>query len=137
MRSRPFLPLFLVVGLFETPAAAAARAATTLSSSDQSAASSQFENSVTIPGPLRSFLRMAGMRQKVQPPEVLPILARTVVLHGYQTGRATEYLILLRRYFRQAKELTALAGPDGNIRVNGCEEAQPLLRVLGYITQGE
>jgi len=137
MRSRPFLPLFLVVGLFETPAAAAARAATTLSSSDQSAASSQFENSVTIPGPLRSFLRMAGMRQKVQPPEVLPILARNVVLHGYQTGRATEYLILLRRYFRQAKELTALAGPDGNIRVNGCEEAQPLLRVLGYITQGE
>jgi len=137
MRFRFFLLLFFVFVFFETPAAADAHAATPLSSSDQSAASPESENSVTIPGPLRSFLRMAGMRQRVSLTEVLPILSRNVVLHGYQTRRATEYLILLRRYFRQAKELADLAGPDGNIRVNGCKEAEPLLRVLGYRTQGE
>jgi hypothetical protein len=137
MRFRFFLSLFFVFVFFETPAAADAHAATPLSSSGQNAASPESENSVTIPGPLRSFLRMAGMRQRVSPTEVLPILARNVVLHGYQTRRATEYLILLRRYFHQAKELADLAGPDGNIRVNGCKEAEPLLRVLGYRTQGE
>jgi hypothetical protein len=137
MRFRFFLSLFFVFVLFKTPAAADAHAATPGSSSDQSAASPESENSVTIPGPLRSFLRMAGMRQRVSRAEVLPILARNVVLHGYQTRRATEYLILLRRYFHQAKELTDLAGPDGNIRVNGCQQAEPLLRVLGYRTQGE
>src|SRR5580693_9509514 len=37
----------------------------------------------TIPGPLRSFLRMAGISQKVSPDEVLPLLARNVVISGY------------------------------------------------------
>jgi hypothetical protein len=143
MRSRLFLWLFFVVGLFEATAAAQPHSATTPSfssvgeSSDQSGTSSQFDDRVTIPGPLRSFLRMAGMRQNVSLPEVLPILARNMILHGYQTGRATEYLILLRHYFHQAKELSDLAGPDGNIRVGSCKEVEPLLRVLGYKTQGE
>ena len=104
---------------------------------EQSAASSRLENSVVIPGPLRSFLRMAGLRQKVTSEEVLPMLARNVLLHGYQVGHATEYLILLRHYFRQAEELSALAGTDVNIRVNGCGEAAPLLNTLGYKTRGE
>ena len=89
--------------------------------------SPRLENSAVIPGPLRSFLRMAGLRQKVKSEEVLPMLARNVLLHGYQVGHPTEYLILLRHYFRQAEELSALAGTDGNIRVNSCNEAGPLL----------
>jgi hypothetical protein len=143
MKAHLFLPLLFVVGLFGAAAAAPAQSSTarSLSSategSEQGGASSQSENSVTIPGPLRSFLRMAGMRQKVSPPEVLPILARNVVLHGFQSGRATEYLILLRRYYHQAKELNALAGPDGSIHVNGCGDAERLLVVLGYKTRGE
>ena len=104
---------------------------------EQSAASSRLENSVVIPGPLRSFLRMAGLRQRVTSEEVLPMLARNVLLHGYQVGHPTEYLILLRHYFRQAEELSALAGTDGNIRVNDCDEAGPLLNTLGYKTRGE
>jgi len=41
-------------------------------------------------------------------------------------------LILLRRYVDQARELQTLAGPDGNIRISNCDEAQHLLRVIGY-----
>src|SRR5580704_4335036 len=114
MKSCLFLPLLFVVSLFGTIAAPPAHSSPSLpsaaESSDQGAASSPSENSVTIAGPLRSFLRMAGMRQKVAPLEVLPILTRNVVLHGYQNSRPTEYLILLRRYYHQAKELSALAG---------------------------
>src|SRR5437016_2547653 len=33
-----------------------------------------------IPGPLRSFLRMAGISQKVAPEEVLPLLGRNVYM---------------------------------------------------------
>jgi hypothetical protein len=80
---------------------------------------------------------MAGLRQKVSPEEVMPMLARNVLLHGYQIGHPTEYLILLRRYFRQAEELSALAGADGSIRVNGCNEAGALLATLGYRPRGE
>ncbi len=38
----------------------------------------------TIPGPLRSFLRMAGISQKISLEEVLPLLARNVAVEGYQ-----------------------------------------------------
>jgi hypothetical protein len=90
----------------------------------------------TIPGPLRSFLRIAGISQKAAPEEVMPLLARNVFLIGYQgTGlgsRATEFLILLRRYVQQARELSDLAGKDGVIRVTGCTDAKPLLDILGY-----
>ena len=93
-------------------------------------------NEVTIPGPLRSFLRMAGISQKASPDEVLPLLARNIYVQGYigwgDRGRPTEFLVLLGRYVNQAKELAALAGPDEVIRVSNCQEAQPLLRILGY-----
>jgi hypothetical protein len=143
MKFSLFLPVLFVVALFGTTAAppACSSNAENLSlaaeSSDQGETSSPSDNSVTIAGPLRSFLRMAGMRQKVSPPEVLPILARNVVLHGYQNGRPTEYLILLRRYYHQAKELGALAAADGSIHVRGCGEAESLLDVLGYRIHGE
>src|SRR5208282_5939250 len=91
---------------------------------------------VTIPGPLRSFLRMAAISQKVSPEEVIPMLARNVSLQGYRDGdlrsRPTEFLILLRRYVEQARELAALAGPDRVIRVSTCDDAKQLLQILGY-----
>src|SRR6516164_3683097 len=93
-------------------------------------------SAVTIPGPLRSFRRMAGISQKVSPDEVMPLLARNVFLRGYSgqgsSVRPTEFLILLRRYVDQARELAALAGPEGTIRVSGCADAQRVLQVLGY-----
>jgi hypothetical protein len=89
-----------------------------------------------IPGPLRSFLRMAGISQKVLPEEILPLLARNVFAQGYEgsqdKGRPTEFLILLAHYVDQAKELAVLAGPEGVLRVATCEEAKPMLEVLGY-----
>jgi hypothetical protein len=94
-------------------------------------------NMVAIPGPLRSFLRMAGVSQKVSAEEVLPLLARNVAVEGYEgrkdaTGRPTEFLLLLKRYVDQARALVTLAGPEGVIRVSNCEQAGPLLDVLGY-----
>jgi len=105
------------------------------SSSQQSAAPPSEAITVAIPGPLRSFLRMAGISQKVAPEEVLPLLARNVFQRGYEghPGHQTEFLILLIRYVHQARELQALAGPQGVIHVSNCEEAKPLLKVLGYL----
>ena len=91
---------------------------------------------ITIPGPLRSFLRMAGISQKVSQKEVVPLLARNVFSQGYEgsptKGHPTEFLILLARYVQQARELANLAGSDHVIRVSGCADVRPLLRVLGY-----
>src|SRR5579864_5630254 len=92
---------------------------------------------ITIPGPLHSFLRMAGISQQIAPEDVLPLLARNVVTHGYQgwqekPSSPTEFLVLLSRYVQQAKELTALAGADGVIRVSNCGQAPALLHILGY-----
>ena len=85
-----------------------------------------------IPGPLRSFLRMAAISQKITPEEVLPLLARNVVMSGYQGGRPTEFLVLLNWYLDQARELQELAGPGQILRVATCEDAKPLLVILGY-----
>src|SRR5580693_8518386 len=93
----------------------------------------------TIPGPLRSFLRMAGISQKIAPEEVMPLLARNVFIIGYEgsgaSGRPTEFLILLRRYVQQARELAALAGTSGVIHVTNCDDAKQLLGILGYRTR--
>jgi hypothetical protein len=85
---------------------------------------------------MRSFLRMAGISQKVSPDEVLPLFAHNVFTQGYEgsqnKGRPTEFLILLIRYVHQAKELAALAGSDGIIHVSSCDEARPVLHILCY-----
>jgi len=95
--------------------------------------------SITIPGPLRSFERMAAISQKVSSDEIMPLLARNSFLHGYSGQgarlRPTEYLVLLRRYVQQAEELSALAGLDEIIRVSGCGDADRVLKVLGYRTR--
>jgi hypothetical protein len=87
---------------------------------------------IEIPGPLRSFLRMAGISQEIGNDEVLPLLARNAFLYGYQTGRRTEYLVLADRYVQLAREIQPLAGPDGKIHVTGCDDAGQLIRLLGY-----
>jgi hypothetical protein len=137
MSYRLFVSLLFVFFVLRIPAHSAARTITDQSPSEQSVSSTESGASATIPGPLRSFLRMAGVRQRISPKEVLPIISRNVLLHGYKAKRPTEYLILLRRYYRQAQELGALAGSTGKIQVNGCNDAEPLLRVLGYRIQGE
>jgi hypothetical protein len=91
-----------------------------------------------VPGPLRSFLRMAGVSRGVSAEEVLPLVSRNVYTQGFGiSGRPTEYLILLSRYVGQARELAKMAGPDGKIRVSTCDEARPLLTILGYRTRLE
>ncbi len=92
---------------------------------------------VSIPGPVKSFQRMSAISQKAGPEEVIPFLARNITIDGYHVGygrkpKPTEYLKLLQAYLEQARDLLALAGADGTIRVSGCEEVGPLLRILGY-----
>ena len=63
----------------------------------------------------------------------MPSLAWTVETMGFQgSNRPTEFLVLLRRYVVQSRELAELAGADGVIRVANCDEVRPLLRILGY-----
>ena len=90
------------------------------------------DNTVEIPGPLRSFLRMAGISQQISADEVLPLVARNAFSTGYLNGTPTEYLRLLDRYLHQAKELQMLAGAGGTIQVANCAAAGPLLDILGY-----
>src|ERR1700690_1171704 len=106
-----------------------------LSAVDAPASSPSHET--TVRGPLRSLLRMAGISQQAAPEEVLPLLARAVAMLGYsdsskESYKPTEFLILLQRYLQQAGKLQALAGADGSIRVSNCDQAGPLLAILGY-----
>src|SRR3984885_13665032 len=93
---------------------------------------SPIENTVIIPGPLRSFLRMAGVSQQISPVDVLPLVARNAYSTGYLNGVPTEYLRLLDRYLHQARELQMLAGSGGVIHIANCSDAEPLLSILGY-----
>ncbi len=106
-----------------------------LSSPEDTALPAQLQ--FVIPGPQRSFLRMAGISQKIAPQEVLPLLGRNVFTDGFQgPSRPTEFLILLRRYVVQSRELADLAAENGMVlRVTNCDDARPLLRILGYRTR--
>ncbi|HEX5410227.1 MAG TPA: hypothetical protein VFZ27_00035 [Terriglobia bacterium] len=93
---------------------------------------------ISIPGPMRSFLRMAAISQQVSEDEVLPLLAHNVAVEGFTYDRKgrrpdpTEYLTLLKDYVKQARELVAIAGPRQVIRISSCDQAGPLLKALGY-----
>lgn len=93
---------------------------------------------ISIPGPRRSFLRMAAISQQVFADQVVPLLAHNVVDQGYTYNRKggkpnpTKYLTLLKDYIGQARELAALAGPRQVIRISSCDQAGPLLKTLGY-----
>ena len=99
---------------------------------------------IVIPGPLRSFARMAAISSEAVPEEVLPALARNVVTNGYQASHSndaleqTEYLKLVHRYISQARELEKLAGADKIIKIENCEspKAADLLRIVGYRMRG-
>ncbi len=80
---------------------------------------------------------MAGISQQVSPDDVLPLLARNSYLIGYDISTQTEFLRLLNRYLHQARELQVLAGSNGTIHINNCEDAATLLRVLGYRLRGD
>jgi hypothetical protein len=138
MKSFPHLSIVTILCLFlcfDISANAAnskpnkkGESAASASSADTSSSSSEFR----IPGPLRSFLRMAGISQEISPRDVFPLLSWNVSTIGYQGNSPAEYLVLLIRYVNQARELDALAGNEGVIRVSGCKDAGPLLHVLGY-----
>lgn len=99
---------------------------------------------VTVPGPLRSFARMAALSPDLSSEELLGALARNVVTNGYQASSGnealepTEYLKLIVRYLSQARELEKLAGEPKVIKIETCDSAQTgdLLRVLGYRMRG-
>ena len=87
---------------------------------------------IVIPGPLRSFMRMAAISQKVSPEDVVPLLARNIFMQGYQQNHQTEFLRLVDRYVQQARELQILAGPANKIHVENCDDAGTLIQILGY-----
>lgn len=99
---------------------------------------------VEVPGPLRSFARMAALSPDLAVDDLLPALARNVVTNGYQASSSsealdqTEYLKLVVRYLSQARELAKLTGDNKHLRVETCESSQTgdLLKVLGYRMRG-
>lgn len=99
---------------------------------------------ITIPGPIHSFERMAGLPWATDPAEIMTALARNIIVNGYQAtanGEAlepTEYLKLVSRYLSQARELETLAGQAQELRIEACESMRTadLLRILGYRMRG-
>jgi hypothetical protein len=97
-----------------------------------------------IPGPLRSFARMAALSPDSGGEDILPALARNVVTNGYQASHnnealeQTEYLKLVHRYLSQARELEKLGGESKTIKVETCESPAvgELLRILGFRMRG-
>lgn len=140
MRSRPYVcasaacVLFCIASLLSVEAWSSSSAGASEGAQPQA----RIEQ-IVIPGPLKPFLRMAGISQKVPREDVLALVARNIYVNGYESvegrGRPAEFLILLDRYLQQARELQKLA-VDGTIRVASCEDAKPLLKVLGYRPQG-
>jgi hypothetical protein len=98
----------------------------------------------TIPGPLRSFARMAALSPDAEPADILPALARNVVTNGYEASQSnealqqTEYLKLVHRYLSQARELEKLAGEREVITVPNCDApiVADLTRILGFRMRG-
>jgi len=99
---------------------------------------------IDIPGPLRSFARMAAISPDIAVDDVMASIAHNITLNGYSATRAseslepTEYLKLVIRYLSQARELERLAGPEKILRVDMCESTATgdLLRILGYRMRG-
>ena len=99
---------------------------------------------IEIPGPLRSFARMAAISPEAEPDDILAALSHNVVLNGYSASHGadslepTEYLKLLQRYLSEAREIEKLAGEGKTLHIEMCESAETgdLLRVLGYRMRG-
>jgi hypothetical protein len=101
-------------------------------------------NYIEIPGPLRSFARMAALSTDLRPEDLLSALARNIITNGYQASGSnelldqTEYLKLIVRYLSQARELAKLAGDKKAIHIEACESSETgdILRILGYRMRG-
>lgn len=99
---------------------------------------------ILIPGPLRSFARMAALSPDLTPDDLMGAFARNIVTSGYQASTnaealdQTEYLKLVVRYLSQARELEKLAGKDNQVKIATCDSPQTadLLRILGYRMRG-
>lgn len=110
----------------------------------QPAKPSDKTQAILIPGPLRSFARMAALSPDLGPEELIGALARNIVTNGYQAANSnealeqTEYLKLVIRYLSQARELEKLTGPDKVIKIETCDSTKTgdILRVLGYRMRG-
>jgi hypothetical protein len=97
-----------------------------------------------VPGPLRSFARMAAISPDSRPQDILPALGHNVITNGYEASHGnealeqTEYLKLVHRYLSQAHELDKLANDGKIIEVKSCDAANvaDLLRVLGFRMRG-
>lgn len=101
------------------------------------------QSTISIPGPLSSFARMAALSIDLAPEELLPAFARNIVTNGYEASgneslQQTEYLRLVVRYLGQARELQAMAGNGRRIVVPSCdsEETASLLKIVGYRMRG-
>ena len=102
------------------------------------------DTTVNLPGPLRSFARMAAIAPDTQPDSILAALARNVVTNGFQASHSndaleqTEYLKLVHRYLSQARELDSLAGADKVIKIANCDAPNvgELIRILGFRMRG-
>jgi len=99
---------------------------------------------VEIPGPLRSFNRMAALSPDLPAEELIGALARNIITNGYQATSGseslepTEYLKLVFRYMSQAREIDKLADSAKVLRVETCDSAQTgqLLKTLGFRMRG-
>jgi len=129
---------------FDTYQAAGGKGLTAPGATASAAAPEPPRSTIPIPGPLRSFGRMAAISSDLGPDDVLGALARNVVTNGYQASHSndaleqTEYLKLVHRYLSQARELEKLAGADKVLKVENCESptAGELLKILGYRMRG-
>ena len=99
----------------------------------------------TIPGPLRSFARMAAYLPIPSPADVLPALARNVVTNGYQASHnnecaRTDRISEARPPLPLAGARTGKAGRRSGkvIKIDNCESpaAGELLRILGFRMRG-
>ena len=85
---------------------------------------------VEIPGPLRSFNRMAALSPDLPAEELVGALARNVITNGYQATSGseslepTEYLKLVFRYLSQARELEKLTDDNKVLRLDNCDSPQ-------------
>jgi len=88
-----------------------------------------------VPGPLRppsASYGPASVRRSPATDLLAHVLARNVSLWGYENNKPTEFLILVIAILHLARELRAIAGPDGMIRVAGCDDATRLIQVPRY-----
>src|SRR5579883_90004 len=99
---------------------------------------------IQIPGPLRSFARMAAVSTDNAMDDMMAALARNVVTNGYEASHSnealeqTEYLKLVHRYLSQARELDKLAGEDKVLKIPSCDSPNvaDIIRVLGFRMRG-